>query len=260
MISRLIKQIPFNLINVCFILFMQRIFYQAPSVTYFTRTFWEFRLNPFLYCLFQEPQWWQWQHLMQMTLPRITPCCATTSSDSHQTSRPQTCSTLMQKKATLSLSSHPRYLTERWVNLANVHLCMCFVDHSALSDGPLPKDFAWTGSCHKPYTCHRQFSDRFCTSSLSQLMLPSVVQSGVKKVCIYSMCVCVCWMPPIGFSVCLWAWASRRRTQNSVSPFPPSNRSETTGWLLFQEGDKCQNIDWVRWWKRNISCCQTLSA
>lgn len=83
----------------------------------------------FLYCLFQEPQWWQWQHSMQMTLPRITLCCATTSSDSHQTSLPQTCSTSMQKKATLSLSSHPRYLTERWVNVACVHSCVCIILH-----------------------------------------------------------------------------------------------------------------------------------
>lgn len=67
--------------------------------------------------------------------------------------------------------------------------------------------FCWRGSCHKPYTCHWQFSDMFYISSLSQSRLPSVVQSRVKKVCIYNMCVCVCRMPPIGFSVCLWAWA-----------------------------------------------------
>lgn len=39
----------------------------------------------------------------------------------------------------------------------------------------------------------------------------------------------------------------------------PSHPRETTRWLLLQRGDEFQNIDWIRWWKRNISCCQTLS-
>lgn len=80
----------------------------------------------FAVCLIQEPQWWQWQRSTQTTPPPIMQRCATTLSGSHQTNRPRTCSTSMQKKATLSPSFPPRYLTERWVHLANpVCVCVC---------------------------------------------------------------------------------------------------------------------------------------
>lgn len=87
-----------------------------------SHTLHEKQLSPVLHCLLQEPRWWQWRRLTPMTPPRITPRCATTSSDSRQTSRPRICSTSTQKEATLSLSSHPRYLTERWVDF--VFMCV----------------------------------------------------------------------------------------------------------------------------------------
>lgn len=57
-----------------------------------------------------------------MTPPQITLHCATTSSGSRQTILPPTCSTLMQKKATLSPPFPLCYLTERWVDLQTVHV------------------------------------------------------------------------------------------------------------------------------------------
>lgn len=163
----------------------------------------EFRLHTvFFYCLLQAPRWWQWQRSMPTTPPRITPCCATTSSDSRRTSRPQTCSTSTQRKATLSLSSRPRCWTERWVSLANV--CV-FISR-----------LKW-------YTYSMECRVRVCVSM---------------KAC---------------------EQAQKPGQHHTTAP-SLSNRSETTGWLLFQQGDEYQNIDWAHWWKRNISCCQTLSA
>lgn len=91
--------------------------------------------------------------------------------------------------------------------------------------------------------------DRFlCNAFLKALhhmtLTCQIYCQWVKKICLCEM----------------WHSHGQGQTPDECLSISMSNWSETTGWLLFQQGDECQNIDWVRWWKRNISCCQTLSA
>lgn len=95
------------------VLFMTQALCSLSHMLYMTNII-DFSLNPSsLHCPLQEPRWWRWWLLTRTTPPQTTLHCATTLSGSHQTIPHQTCSTLMQKEATLSLPSPLCYLTER---------------------------------------------------------------------------------------------------------------------------------------------------
>lgn len=110
--------------------------------------------------------------------------------------------------------------------------------------------FCWTGCCHKFYTCHWHFwNEAFAALLFPNMSLASEQSEERAHI-------------QLGVSLCKGAILhSREQAQkpDECLSISLSNQSETTEWLLFQQGDECQNIDWVRWWKRNISCCQTLS-
>ena len=178
----------------------------APFPTLYMTNIIGFRLNPSsLHCPLQEPQWWRWWRLTRTTPPQTTLHCATTLSGSHLTIPHQTCSTLMQKEATSSPPSHLCYLTERWVDFKDC-VCMCVYFQGAVwvDAGQALVTYMW-------------------------LMLPV---SRVKKACVCVICSLCVW-------VSLWKWVPMRSSGQAQKPqeglsISPSNRSETTGWLLFQ--------------------------
>lgn len=78
-------------------------------------------------------------------------------------------------------------------------------------------------------------------------------------------CVCV---DTVIWATYIWVseWESTGAFQQASPPTPstppPSllTRVRQRDDCFFSRVTNARNIDWARWWKRNISCCQTLSA